>query len=82
MKNPHIKYPRQWEFKIIGTDEQSLRKAISELLGNKEHKISFSKESSGGKYISLNLEMHVASEDDRNKIFTSLGNHSEIKMVI
>ena len=36
MKRPKIEYPCEWEYLIIGKDEDSLRQAASEALKNSD----------------------------------------------
>jgi putative lipoic acid-binding regulatory protein len=82
MEKPIIEYPCDWSYRIIGTDEQLLRKAALDCLGNIDYSISVSNYSSSGKYISLNIETVVSSESARNRIHASLGRHSCVKMVL
>lgn len=83
MKKPHIDYPCKWDYKLFGTNEEGLRKAVVEVMGNNdEYHLDFSHKSSGGKYVSLHLETNVSSEDERNKIYTSLSKHKAVIKVI
>ncbi|NQT90240.1 MAG: DUF493 domain-containing protein [Candidatus Omnitrophica bacterium] len=82
MKRPKIDYPCEWSYKVIGMDEGSVRKAITEALGTKEHSLSFSNKSSGGRYTSLHVKTVVTNEEQRNKIFASLSRHASVKAVL
>ena len=82
MKKNEIEYPCDWNFKIIGQDEELLRKAATGLLGSRNYTINNSKASSGGKYLSLNLVVNVKDEVDRNEIFNSLQKDSAIKHIL
>ncbi len=82
MKKNEIEYPCDWKFKIIGQDEELIRKAATGLLGSRSYTINNSKASSGGKYISLNLVVNVKDEVDRNEIFNSLQKNSAIKHIL
>lgn len=77
-----MEYPCKWTYKVIGTDAFEMRKAIAEVVGEKEHSISVSNHSATGKYTSLNLEIVVESETQRTEYFTSLKQHTAIKMVL
>ena len=81
-KKPEINYPCSWQYKVIGTAEDKIIEAIYSVVENKDHTISASKSSSKGKYISMNLEMEVESEEMRNLIFMNLQNHPNLKMII
>lgn len=79
---PDIDYPCTWPFKVIGASRNELEKAIDEVVGKRESLVSFSRSSSGGKFVSLNLELVVENEEDRNSIYVGLCKHQAVKMVI
>jgi len=89
-KKPNIEYPCPWDYKIIGTCEDSLRdavqtclgQALDEATGEREFELGTSRTSNGGKYVSLSLNLMVMDEAERNGIFTSLANHPQIRIVI
>jgi putative lipoic acid-binding regulatory protein len=82
MNRPEIEYPCAWSYRVIGTDEKTLRHAISECLEGREYRVSLSSSSSSGKYISLNLETIVHSEEIRVSTYHSLGRHPSVKIVL
>jgi len=81
-----VNYPCPWGFKVIGKSEDIVRQATVECLQNicegREYTLEMSNVSGNGKYVSLNLELTVDNEDDRNGIFTSLAESPHIIMVI
>ena len=81
-KHLKIEYPCEWEYCIIGTNEESIRKVARDVVGGKQHTLSFSNKSRAGKYISLALKTNVTTEDERNAIYVSLRKCPEIKSVI
>ncbi len=82
MNRPEIDYPCEWEYRIIGSDEENMRRAVVEIIKAKQHTLSFSNISKAGKYISLALETIVVTEEERNGIYVSLRKHRAIKSVI
>ena len=82
MDLPALEYPRPWTFRVIGTDESLIRQAVSEALGDQEYQLELSNTSSGGKYISMNLETVVQTEEDRNRIYAALTRNPAVKMVL
>lgn len=82
MNRPNIEYPCEWEYRIIGPDDDVLRKAASEILKAKQYILSFSNISKKGKYISLALKTTVITEKERNSIYISLRKHPAVKSVI
>ena len=79
---PEIEYPCQWNFKVIGMVREKIENAISDCVSLPGKKISFSNVSKGGKYCSVNLEVTVADEQERNAIYISLKNHPDVKIVM
>jgi len=77
-----IQYPCEWDYTVIGADETLLRKAVAECCCGKEHKVEFSKKSKAGKYVSLAVKAKVCDEEERLKLFTALGKHPAVKMVL
>lgn len=77
-----ISYPCLWNYKIIGAIETDVRGAIAAVVSGKEHRISLSKMSATGKYISLDLEMIVRDEEERTGIYKGLSAQPGVKMVL
>jgi len=77
-----LEYPCKWCYKLIGEDKESIQKAVKDVIDEREHKLSDSKSSKGGKYVSMNLDMLVHNDDDRKTIYEELKKHDNVKMVI
>ena len=77
-----LDYPCQWLYKVIGTDKEQLRHAIKEVINTIPCEINPSNSSSSGKYLCLNLEITVQSEEERNSIYQGLKDHPNIKIVL
>jgi len=76
-----IEYPTIWRYKVIGENARKTREAI-ESVTDRPCTITFSKQSSRGKYQSFNADIMVHSEEEREKIFKKLKAHCDIKMVL
>jgi len=81
-KKLELKYPCNWCYKVISTEEAILKQAIHDVISEREHKLTHSNNSKTGKYISMNLDLLVHNEDDRTFIYDALKRHSNIKMVL
>jgi uncharacterized protein len=81
-EKPSIKYPCSWVYKVIGSDEVALRRAIETVIGDKHMLITQSHTSSGGKYCSLNVELVVEDDETRLKYYQHLKNHTAVKVVM
>jgi uncharacterized protein len=77
-----LDYPCQWRYKIVGEKKERIIEAVCEIISEKEHKIEHSNHSKTGKYISMNLDLLVHNEDERNFIYEALKAHQHIKMVL
>jgi putative lipoic acid-binding regulatory protein len=81
-KKPDICYPTNWGYKVIGQDLHKTKKAIKDIICDKEHKIKESKKSKTGKYTSFSVEILVFNEDERVYFFEEFSKHTEIKYVV
>lgn len=77
-----LEYPCSWCYKVIGRERAVLEQAIRDVILEREHKVTHSNDSRSGKYVSLNLELLVQNEDERNFIYEALKAHQHIKMVL
>lgn len=77
-----IEYPSAWTYKLIGYEKKALQKAIHDVIVEREHTLKHSNKSKTGKYVSMNLELIITSDDERNFIYEALKAHQHIKMVL
>jgi len=77
-----IQYPCSWQYKIITLHEEHTKEAVLDVINERLHTLTHSKSSKGGKYISMNLELLVHNEEDRNFIYEALKAHHKTKMVL
>ena len=77
-----IEYPCTWCYKLITEHEDHTKAAIKDVISEREHTLKPSNASKSGKYVSMNLELLIQNEDERNFIFEALKKHQQIKMVL
>lgn len=82
MNDPIVTYPCRWSFTLIGVDAAAIRASAEGCLAGREYRLALSRQSRGGKYVSLHLDTDVSSEAARNRLFTSLKAAPAIKMII
>ena len=82
MQKLELSYPCSWSYKLIGHEKEAIQKAIHEVILEREHSLNHSNVSKTSKYISMNLDLLVHNEDDRNFIYEALKSHQNIKMVL
>lgn len=77
-----LDYPASWKYKLVGRERAVVEAAIKSVVQERIHSINFSNKSSSGKYVSLNLDMIVQNEDERNFIYEALKAHQDIHYVL
>jgi putative lipoic acid-binding regulatory protein len=82
MEKQIVEYPCPWSFRIIGAEEKLIRSAVKEYMKETVYQLTASNMSSSGKYVSINLETNVLTEDDRNRIYIDVKNMACVKMVL
>ena len=81
-KKLELSYPCSWSYKLIGHEKEAIKKAIHDVILQRAHKLRHSNNSKTGKYVSMNLDLVIQNEDERNFIYEALKKHSNIKMVL
>jgi uncharacterized protein len=77
-----LEYPCPWVYKIIGSDENEMRRAVEEIICDRTCKISHSRSSEKSKYHCLNVELLVESESHRMTLYEALKAHRAVKIVL
>lgn len=77
-----LDYPCNWTYKLVIRHDQNIKKIIEEVLDERKHGVKPSKTSSKGKFKSYTLDLIVENEEDRKNLYTLLGNHEHIKMIV
>ncbi|MEQ8768248.1 MAG: DUF493 domain-containing protein [Planctomycetota bacterium] len=81
-KTPEIEYPCQWNYTVIGSDQERLRLAVVTAVGEAEHDLDFSHRSSKGSYVSLKLRVQVLDDEHRRGLFECLSQHQDVRFVL
>lgn len=77
-----IAYPCEWLYKVIGSDKESVHRAVADIIQENTYHIATSKSSRTGKYQSFNVKVTVHNKETRDKIYKELSAHSNIKLVL
>ena len=77
-----LAYPCSWCYKLIGHEKEAIEQAIRDVILEREHNLTHSNVSKTGKYVSMNLDLVIQNEDERNFIYEALKAHQHIKMVL
>lgn len=77
-----LDYPCDWRYKIVGSEREALEKAVHDVILERAHTLTHSNTSRTGKYVSMNLDLLVHNEDERQFIYEALKAHQNIKMVL
>jgi len=81
-ERPEIEYPCTWTYRVIAVDVVGTSYAISERLGTRPHRLSEGNTSRTGKYASIQLELEVADQADRDDLFAALESMSGVRFVL
>jgi len=77
---PDITYPCRWEYRVIGTSHDLIEELIGCTVGERDHVTS--EGMAKGKFVSMHVDVLVASEDERNWIYRELASPEFVKIVI
>ena len=81
-QNATIEYPTEWTYKIIAQSESEILDAIAITLGEKARIVVPSKQSAGGRFLSMELKTIVNSHEERESIFHRIFKEKGIKLVL
>jgi putative lipoic acid-binding regulatory protein len=79
---PKINYPCNWGFKVIGTDKEKLESCIFDIMAHRNYKCREGNISSKGKFITINADCEVSSQEERDELFKAFRDHCDVKIVI
>jgi|APMed6443717190_1056831.scaffolds.fasta_scaffold156360_2 putative lipoic acid-binding regulatory protein len=79
---PEIQYPCRWHYRLIGENRAAILEAIHSLVDVTTCVIDEGNVSSGGRYLSLNLEMTVVDEAERLRFYQLFAENSAIRVVL
>ena len=80
--HPVIEYPCSWPYRIVCSDEATVRAAIVRIVGASEHTLAKVGDSSSGRYQRLELVVTVRDEAQRNEIFSALTSVPSVRFVL
>ena len=81
-KKLELEYPCSWCYKVITEHEDHTKEALLDVISERMHTLTHSNSSRSGKFVSMNLELLVQNEEDRNFIYEALKAHQKVKMVL
>lgn len=77
-----LEYPCRWVYKVIGWDESAVRRAVMEVVDIEGLTMAVSNRSSGGTYVSINVEVTVHSDTERTDVYERLRSHDDVRLVL
>ena len=79
---PKIDYPCMWQYKIIGESATVITQLVADLIHEKNYTLTRSNVSSGGRYVSMSLELTVQTEERRLELYRVLAEDPTVKVVL
>lgn len=81
-QGPKIDYPCRWQYKIIGESRVEIRRAVELHVQQRPLALTDSHVSSGGRYVSMNLEVTVCGDEERLSLYRLLAAEPAIRVVL
>ena len=79
---PEIHYPCRWQFRLIGEERVAIIQAIHATVDRANCVITEGNISSGGRYLSLSVEMTVNDEAERLQLYRRFAADPAIRVVL
>ena len=79
---PQIDYPCEWQYKIIGESATVITELVADKVHEQDYVLKRSNVSSGGRYVSMSLELTVNSEERRLELYRVLAEDPTVKVVL
>ena len=77
-----IEYPCRWNYKAVGRDKFELKRDISAAILEHDFEITSSKSSRNGKFVSLNVDVLVSSDEMRREVYQKIDSLSSVLQVV
>jgi hypothetical protein len=81
-KGPKIDYPCRWQYRIIGESRTEIRRVVERYVRERPLSLVDSHVSSGGRYVSMSLEVTVCSDTERLELYRLLAGDPAIRVVL
>ena len=79
---PDIHYPCRWQFRLIGEERAAIVQAVEAVVDLSVCVITEGNVSSGGRYLSVNVEMTVNDEAERLRLYQQFAANRAIRVVL
>ena len=79
---PEIQYPCRWQYRLIGEERTAIVAAVRSMVDISVCVISEGNVSSGGRYLSVNVEMTVNDEVERLRFYQLFAAEPAIRVVL
>lgn len=81
-RTPRIEYPCLWQYRIIGESQVAIRNIVEKHVGGRHFRLTLSNVSSGGRYVSMNLEVTVHGDEQRRALYHLLAGDPAVRVVL
>lgn len=81
-ETPDLEYPCPWSYRVIGRDEDRLRRAIDDVAFALHYSVTAGNSSRSGTYVSLHVQVKVDGDEQRHDIFRRLAAHPDVEWVL
>jgi len=81
-QRPILVYPLEWEYRVIGADEDQVRAAIARVMGARAHVLATARKSRAGRWVSVHVHLTVHSEAERDQLHGDLVADPAVRLVM
>ncbi|HBI15118.1 MAG TPA: DUF493 domain-containing protein [Desulfobulbaceae bacterium] len=79
---PKIAYPCRWQYRIIGESRAEIRRVAERYVRERPLVLAAANVSSGGRYVSMNLEVTVLGDEERLELYRLLAGDPAVRVVL
>jgi uncharacterized protein len=81
-RTPRIEYPCRWGYRIIGESKVAIQQVVEKFAAGRPFHLTLANVSSGGRYVSMNLEITVDGEEQRRALYHLLAGDDAVRIVL
>jgi putative lipoic acid-binding regulatory protein len=77
-----LEYPAEWEYRVIGSDQEAIRAVIARVMAGREHVVLEGRKSREGRWVSVHVQLVVESAEVRDRLHQELVADPAVRLVM
>ncbi len=82
IQKPVLTFPCEWVIKLIGSDEDKIKKTASDVINDRTFTMTTSNKSRTGKYVSIKIKLTLLSSEEKDILYKKFNECKDIKFVL